>query len=191
VNLLGPLKVIRAFAALLGADRSRAGPPGRIVNVSSIAGVLATPYTGAYCAAKFGLEGLSRSLRIELARYGIPVVVAAPGVYRSALGSKSGGGSPELYDGTDFGPSYRQFLRTFEGWEARGWPPERFGEAVWEILSVNRPRARYFIGQFPFRIFLALQQLLPTRSMDRLLGAETSPATAPSRSSTRTGDSAT
>jgi NAD(P)-dependent dehydrogenase (short-subunit alcohol dehydrogenase family) len=173
VNLLGPLKLIRAFAALLGADPTLAGSPGRIINVSSVAGVMTTPYTGAYCAAKFGLEGLSGSLRIELARYGIAVIVAAPGVYRSALGSKSGNGSPERYDATDFGPSYRRFLQDFSKWEARGWPPERFGEALWEILSCKRPRARYFVGQFPFRIIFALRHLLPTGVMDRILGAET------------------
>ena len=65
VNLIGPLIVTQAFVGLLGKDHSTKGPPGRIVNVSSIGGKIAGPFIGAYHASKFGLEGLG-SLRREL-----------------------------------------------------------------------------------------------------------------------------
>src|SRR5580704_11168350 len=66
VNLLGPFVVTKAFLPLLGADPARKGTPGRIVNISSASGKIAGPFTGAYAASKFGLEGYSESLRREL-----------------------------------------------------------------------------------------------------------------------------
>jgi NAD(P)-dependent dehydrogenase (short-subunit alcohol dehydrogenase family) len=71
VNLIGPLLVTQAFAGLLGTDRDRPGPPGRIINISSVAGKLGVPFLGAYVASKHGLEGMSESLRRELLLYGI------------------------------------------------------------------------------------------------------------------------
>ena len=66
VNLIGQLQVIQAFAPLLGAGAQRRGAPGRIVNMSSVAGRFAAPFLGAYAASKFGLEGMSDALRREL-----------------------------------------------------------------------------------------------------------------------------
>ena len=63
VNTIGALAVTQAFVPLLGVDRSRTGAPGRIVNISSVAGRLSAPFLGAYAASKRGLEGMSDSLR--------------------------------------------------------------------------------------------------------------------------------
>ena len=61
-------------------DEARVGPPGRIVNMSSVAGRFAKPFMGAYNASKFGLEGLSDALRRELIVYGVDVVLIQPGM---------------------------------------------------------------------------------------------------------------
>ncbi len=66
VNLTGPLIVTQAFKGLLGVGPSRRGAPGRIVMISSVGGKNAMPFLGPYCASKFGLEGMSESLRREL-----------------------------------------------------------------------------------------------------------------------------
>src|SRR6202040_3275039 len=66
VNLVSPLVVIRAFAPLLGTDKKRQGPPGRIVTTTSSGAKVAIPLLGAYSASKFGLEGMLDSLRREL-----------------------------------------------------------------------------------------------------------------------------
>ena len=66
INLVAQLQVIQAFAPLLGAGAQRRGAPGRIVNMSSVAGRFAAPFLGAYAASKFGLEGMSDALRREL-----------------------------------------------------------------------------------------------------------------------------
>ena len=88
------LTVTQAFAPLLGADRSRKGPPGRIVMISSVGGRNAAPFLGPYAASKFALEGLSESLRRELMIFGIDVIVVAVMAKPCTLGKKAKGWFP-------------------------------------------------------------------------------------------------
>ena len=89
VNLIAPMTVIKAFAPLLGTDRARIGPPGRIVNISSVGGRFAAPFVGLYAASKHGLEGLSQSLRRELMLFGIDVIIVAPGSVATPIWDKA------------------------------------------------------------------------------------------------------
>ena len=90
VNLIGQVAVIQRFLASLRAGR------GRIVNVSSIGGRVALPLLGAYSMSKFGLEGMSDSLRRELRPQGVDVVVrcAASGnrEHRTSAGHRAARG---------------------------------------------------------------------------------------------------
>jgi NAD(P)-dependent dehydrogenase (short-subunit alcohol dehydrogenase family) len=63
VNVIGAIAVTQAFVALLGSDTSLKGPPGRIVNISSIGGKVGFPFMAGYAGSKFALEGISESLR--------------------------------------------------------------------------------------------------------------------------------
>src|SRR5512146_2595317 len=67
INVIGPVIVTQAFGPLLGADRSLKGPPGRIVMISSVAGLHGNPLMAPYAMSKHAIEGLSESLRRELA----------------------------------------------------------------------------------------------------------------------------
>src|SRR5262245_15640607 len=73
VNLTGVVIATQAFAPLLGIDRRLNGAPGRIVNIGSVGGQVATPFLAPYNASKFAIEGLSESLRRELLLFGIDV----------------------------------------------------------------------------------------------------------------------
>ena len=81
VNLMGPIHVIEAFVPAMVA----AGRGGRLVNVSSAAGLVAFPWHAAYSASKFGLRGLSEVLRFDLARHRIGVSVVVPGAVDTPL----------------------------------------------------------------------------------------------------------
>ncbi|KAM0750750.1 NAD(P)-binding protein [Meredithblackwellia eburnea MCA 4105] len=83
-NVFGPLNTTRAFLPLFRKRRR-----GFIVNVSSMAGIEAGPGTGLYCASKFALEGLTESLRAEVAHLGINVVAVEPGLFRTSILDKS------------------------------------------------------------------------------------------------------
>ena len=79
----------KAFAPLLGTDPQLKGAPGRIVNISSVGGLVATPFVAPYNASKFALEGLSESLRRELLLFGIDVIVIGPGAVATPIWSKA------------------------------------------------------------------------------------------------------
>jgi NAD(P)-dependent dehydrogenase (short-subunit alcohol dehydrogenase family) len=75
INLMGPIHVIEAFVPEMIAGRKG----GRLVNVSSAAGLFGLPWHAAYSASKFGLRGVSEVLRFDLARHGITVSLVCPG----------------------------------------------------------------------------------------------------------------
>ena len=77
--MIGALAVTQTLLPLLRQGR------GRIVNISSIAGLAATPFLGAYCSSKFALEAMSDALRLELAPWGITVSLVEPGAVQSQI----------------------------------------------------------------------------------------------------------
>lgn len=84
VNVAGVLRVVRAALPALVAASG-----GRIVNVGSVSGLAATPFAGAYCASKAALHLLSDALRMELAPFGVRVVVVQPGAVDSRFGARA------------------------------------------------------------------------------------------------------
>jgi NAD(P)-dependent dehydrogenase (short-subunit alcohol dehydrogenase family) len=81
INLMGPIHVIETFVPPMVA----AGRGGRLVNVSSVAGLVALPWHAAYSASKYGLRGLSEVLRFDLAPHRIGVSVVVPGAVKTPL----------------------------------------------------------------------------------------------------------
>jgi NAD(P)-dependent dehydrogenase (short-subunit alcohol dehydrogenase family) len=170
VNVIGALAVTQAFAPLLGADRALRGVPGRIVNVSSVAGKIGGPFLGAYVASKHALEGLSESLRRELLIYGIDVIVVAPGSVATPIWDKAEAADASHYARTDYVETLARFRQGFIARGRRGFPPERVGEVIWRALSARRPRLRYAV--VPQRLVnWTLPRLLPARLVDRLIAS--------------------
>ena len=83
VNVIGALAVTQTFLPLLRLRR------GRLVNISSIAGLTATPFLGPYSSSKFALEAMSDALRLELAPWGISVSPVEPGAVQSQIWSRA------------------------------------------------------------------------------------------------------
>jgi NAD(P)-dependent dehydrogenase (short-subunit alcohol dehydrogenase family) len=167
VNLVGPFIVSKAFLPLLGADSVRSGNPGRIINISSTSGRIAGPFTGAYAASKFALEGFSDSLRRELILFGIDVVIIQPGAIVTPIWQKSDTGLARKYRETP----YTDGLVTFEQYAAKegatGYPATVIGNAVWQALTAVHPNARYTI--VPHRLTnWTIPRLMPMRLLDRL-----------------------
>src|ERR1700722_9204938 len=168
VNLVGPFLVTKAFLPLLGTDPTRKGNPGRIVNISSTSGRIAGPFTGAYAASKFGLEGYSDSLRRELILFGIDVIIIRPGAIVTPIWQKSDVGLVERFGETPF----REALARFETYAAKeganGFPAEAIGNTVYQALTSKNPKARYAV--VPKRLTnWTIPQLIPTRTLDKLV----------------------
>ncbi|MDB5364762.1 MAG: sdh [Rhodospirillales bacterium] len=166
VNVFGQIAVTQAFLPMLGAVRGFAGTPGRIVNVSSVAGRMAAPFTGAYAGSKHAMEGLSESLRRELMLYGIDVIVVAPGSVATPIWDKADAFDDTLYRGTDFHPALRKFADWFIAQGRAGLPAATIAEAIVEALTAAKPKTRYMrVGNKLLR--WTLPRLLPKRFVDR------------------------
>ncbi|ULH16475.1 SDR family NAD(P)-dependent oxidoreductase [Deinococcus sp. KNUC1210] len=169
INLTGPLLVTQAFLPVLGMNRQLQGPPGRIVNVSSIGAKLSPPFLGAYAASKAGLEALSDSLRRELLPFGIDVLVVAPGSVATPIWDKAEAGQATWASD----PLYRQQIQKFAASMVKdgraGYTPEQIGDSIWRALSRTRPALRAAPGpETPLtRIMTAL---LPKRALDAVIG---------------------
>ena len=170
VNLTGQLIVTQAFAPLLGADRSRKGEPGRIVMISSVGGKNASPFVGPYSASKFGLEGLSESLRRELMLFGIDVIIVAPGSVATPIWDKAEKINFAQYDNTPYMKPLATVRDFMLGLGRKGFPPERLGEAVAVALTTAKPKTRYQVSPQPVLDFL--QVALPKRLVDRLVARQ-------------------
>ncbi len=94
VNFFGTVNVTKAFLPLLRQSK------GKIFNFSSVFGFMGFPLTSLYCASKYAVEGLTESLRGELAPHGVQVCLIEPGGYRTNFGSSlawSAPKSPSVY----------------------------------------------------------------------------------------------
>src|ERR1700683_877633 len=172
VNMVSPLVVIQAFAPLLGTDKKRRGPAGRIVTISSSTAKVAVPLLGAYSSSKCGLEGMSDVLRRELMLFGIDVVLIEPGTVNTAMYDKGEKEDLSEFKPTEYWAAVQQFQKYIVT-EARtnGLPPERLGEAVHVALTTAKPKARYAVVPQRFKNW-TLPRLLPTRMLDSYLAKQ-------------------
>ncbi|HKJ10451.1 MAG TPA: SDR family oxidoreductase [Gammaproteobacteria bacterium] len=151
----------------------RAQGYGRIIQNSSVLGLIALPYRGAYNASKFALEGLYDTLRLELAGTGIQVSLVEPGPIESRFRANS----YAMYQRTIDAPTsvHRQRYESLiarlnkEGAAAPfTLPPEAVVKKVIHALESSRPRIRYYVT-FPTYLFATLKRVLPWRTLDRVL----------------------
>lgn len=146
---------------------------GRILYTSSVLGLVAFPYRGAYVASKFALEGLADTLRLELAGTGIHVSLIEPGPILSRFRENSHAAYQRHIH-----PETSPHRERYAAMEARltksgpaapfTLPPEAVLKRVIHALESVRPRARYPVT-VPTYLLGTLRRLLPVRALDTLL----------------------
>ncbi|HXN38066.1 MAG TPA: SDR family oxidoreductase [Solirubrobacteraceae bacterium] len=168
VNFIGQVAVIQA--ALPALRRAR----GRIVNMTSIGGRLASPFLGPYSASKYALEAITDSLRLELRPFGIAVAAVEPGAVATPIWGK---GRAEAEQATANMPAqamqlYRNGIEALPKLiaqaERSGVAPLEVARAVGHALTASRPKTRYVVGR-DAKARLLLTRLLPTRVMDKIV----------------------
>ncbi len=113
-NVIGLVPATKAFLPLLGVRRPQTYPPGRIVNIGSVNGRVATPFGAAYVGTKHAVEGVSDSLRRELLPYGIDVVVIRPGPVKTKIAGRATEGRLAAYAETDYAEPLANFFEASE-----------------------------------------------------------------------------
>ncbi|MUV60462.1 SDR family oxidoreductase [Halobacterium sp. CBA1126] len=141
VNVYGPHRLIRA-----ALPHMREREDGTIVNVSSVAGRVATPGMGAYNGSKFALEGMSDALRAEVEPYDVDVALVEPGPVDTSFQDRA----EEEIQGLDRSGAYESLYSFFEDASAVNGvgavPPEAVAEVVTEAAVSPDPAARYPVG---------------------------------------------
>ena len=164
-NLVAPLVVTQAFAPLLGTDKKRRGPSGRVVMISSTSAKVALPFLGAYSASKAGLEGMSDSLRRELMLFGIDVIILQPGAVVTAMYDKGESEDLSEFQHTEYWNVMKRFQSFIVAEGRKGLAPELLGKAVHLALTTAKPKARYAVVPQRFKNW-TLPRLLPSRMLD-------------------------
>jgi NAD(P)-dependent dehydrogenase (short-subunit alcohol dehydrogenase family) len=171
VNMISPLVVIQAFAPLLGTDKKRQGPAGRIVNITSSGARLPIPLLGAYSASKSGLEGMSDVLRLELMLFGIDLVMIEPGFVNTTMYDKGEKEDLSEFKPTEYWNAVQNFQKFIVAEGRKGFTPERLGAAVHLALSTPKPRTRYAVIKQRFKNW-TLPRLLPARLLDAVVAKQ-------------------
>jgi len=167
VNVVAHVAVTQALLPLLKAAR------GMIVNVSSQGGRVAFPLLGPYHASKFALEEMSDSMRIELAPFGVRVVVVEPGssptaIWETSLERGLRGLARRRVEASAYQPLIDSVRRRFVSLAKKGFPPQKFADLVLKILNTSRPRARYAL-LLRVRLVIAARRFMPDEMWDGIV----------------------
>lgn len=166
VSFFGAVALTQAMLPALRRAR------GRIVLVSSIGGLVTTPYAAPYCASKYALESVGDALRVELASSGVQVALVEPGSVATPIWDKGSANAeavavpPELDE--YYGHVPAAMAKGQREAAKRGVPPERVAETIEHALGAKRMRSRYLVG-LDARGMLLGKRLLPDRLLDRVL----------------------
>ena len=150
-NFFGLVRVTKAVLPIMRRQRS-----GTIVNISSVVGLVPIPFGGFYSASKYAVEGLTESLRAEVAGLGIKVAMVEPGFFKSDLlpEAENGGGGIE-----DYREVQGRVLARVREAELAAPPPTAVADLVLRLARDPSPALRNPIGKE--KIFATLKRFLP------------------------------
>jgi len=159
--VLGPTRLARMAVPHM---RSQGG--GRIVNISSIYGLMTTPLTGWYQAAKHALEAVSDALRVEVASDGIAVVLIEPGAFRSNIWETAGNDLQRRID-SEYFTAYKRLETGIKASQRLMGDPIEVARVISSVMTVKSPKPRYLVG-YDARAIDIYSKVLPTEVRDRL-----------------------
>ncbi len=166
VNVIGLLAVTKAFLPLLRTAL------GRVVNIGSLAGILAMPGASSYAASKFAVQAITDSLRVELEPFGVQVTIVDPGAIESALWDKGRAQKQEILEAAPqklmelYAPLIEMGKRL--GDHPRGiLPASRVADDVVHALTSKKPKVRYLVGPGPKKASRLAR--MPVRLRDALV----------------------
>lgn len=166
INVLSVMKVTQVLLPLLGAQLGSENP-GRIVNISSVAGKTAAPFLSVYAASKHAIEGYSEALRKEMMLFGIKVIVVAPGSIKTPIWQKGFVLIKDRYANTVFAESFSKFVKFAASEERNALEVSEVSSLIHEALTVDDPSVRYAPVPRKF-VNWYLPKIIPTKIYDKL-----------------------
>lgn len=143
-NYFGAVNLAKTVAAAMIEQKS-----GRIINIASLAGLIGHPYNASYSASKHALVGFSKSIRVELAPFGIKVVSIEPGYHKTEIIRANANQSENFYDRSS--PTFtwnRGFLKAFmDEVIPRAGEPDAVVEKIILAMTAETPKPHYVVGK--------------------------------------------
>lgn len=141
---------------------------GLIINISSIGGVMGLPFQGAYSASKFAIEGYSESLRLELEKFNIKVVVVRPGDIKTKV-VQNRIKYEKFQSDTIFKNQYIKSLKVIEKEELNGIDPEKVAYVILKILNTNKIKPYYIVANPIQRLSVFAKKVLSAKIFDKII----------------------
>ena len=141
---------------------------GKIINLSSIGGLMGLPYQGFYSASKFAIEGFTEALSAEVRRFGIRVCMVEPGDFATGFtGSRRN--SQATLDDPDYGPVFRRSLGIIEKEENGGLPPEKLAQRIVRLVEMKNPPLRNVVANLEQWLSTVIKHILSGNQMVGIL----------------------
>lgn len=162
VNVFGTLRVTQAALPAM-----RAAGRGTVVNLSSVGGKVSIPFAAPYCSSKHAVEAISDALRVEVAPFGIRVVVIESGPIVSRFDARARAEvEPLLSSPGPYAPFYPGARRAMDtDFQMGKLPAEAVARVILAAIESPRPRTRYAVTSMA-RLFLPLKRIMPDRFFD-------------------------
>lgn len=164
VNIVGQLAVTQAFLPMLRESK------GRIVNLSSVCGLVPLPLYGPYCASKFGLEAMTSSLRLELRESGIKVVLIQPGFISTPFWDKSLDTAKSMTDNLSekaelfYGKMIEKSFKFSQNAAKYAIAPQEVAQVIFKAVDIDDPKKKYMVGKGAK--FQAFARFIPSQFRD-------------------------
>ncbi|MCX7986396.1 MAG: SDR family oxidoreductase [Bacteroidales bacterium] len=165
-NLIGYVNTIQAVLPFM-----RRRNKGKIINITSLGGIMGLPFQGFYSASKFAIEGLSEALSMELKPFNIHVVVVRPGDFHTNFTQNR---KLTKTIGDETSPYYNQMrttLAVIESDEQKGLQPEYLAKKIEKIVRKKHPKFSYIVASPEQRFAAILKKFLPQRWFFNILGS--------------------
>lgn len=164
-NFLGQVRVISAVLPLM-----RERKQGRIINFSSINGLMGIPFQGAYTASKHAIEGYSECLQLECRPFGIEIMVVRPGDHQSGSQAYRSHGCG-MDENSPYRDAYEKACSVIRWDESHGCNPERLGEKIVKALKKKHLPRTLCVAKFDQHLAVILHDLLPARLFEKIIGS--------------------
>lgn len=165
VNLFGLARITQAVLPYMRQQRA-----GKIVNISSMGGKIYTPLGSWYHATKHAVEGWSDCLRLELAPFGIDVIIIEPGIITTEFGSVVAGPMLERSGSSAYANMAKAVASaTKSSYEQGGGsPPSVIAKTISKALKARKPKTRYAVGKYA-KPLMFLRKWFGDRMFDRVV----------------------
>ena len=162
-NFMGCVNLCQAVLPYMRTARK-----GKIINLSSIGGVMGLPYQGFYSASKFAIEGFSEALSAEVRSFGIKVSMVEPGDFATGFtGSRKN--SQATLDDPDYGPIFRNSLAIIEKEENGGLKPEVLARRIAKMVEQKNPPLRKVVANLEQKLSVVIKRVLTGNQMVSIL----------------------